>query len=175
MPFRSWDHQERRMKIRLAHSHTDRFILALLAVALLALVGCVLVATNYVQGMRSVRDLGFSIEGIEVANVQEATVALHVTNGSSLDLRLEELNLVLYLNGQYVGSYYEPFKPLRLARAEERSLPLVIGLQPVARPVIDAAQKRAEFAWLARGSVRVILPFREKTLLVSVREPWRER
>jgi hypothetical protein len=56
--------------------------------------------------------------------------------------------------------------------SEEPTLEFTVPLQPFYRQRLDEARATAKVTWLARGVARIVLPYRERTLLVSIREQW---
>lgn len=151
----------------------DRVIAATFILAVASLVGIALTTGSYIQGMRSARGLRLMLSEVRIDDpANRFTVVMHLQNRATVPLRLDDINLSFYVNGQYVGSNYQRFVARTVQPGEEPVLDFTVPLQPFYRQRLYEARATGRLSWEARGVARLLLPYRDRTLLVSIREQW---
>jgi hypothetical protein len=145
--------------------------------AILALVSAIsigLTATNYLEGMGAAGDLRFELSDLELkeGDAPEVVITFHLENQSPLEIELEKFHFSLYLNGEFVGSNYEPFTAKILTGLEEVVMRFRIPLQPFYIQHVERAREEKDFSWFLTGRAKLVLPFREDVVWLNLRESW---
>lgn len=146
-------------------------LLAILA--LFSATSIVLIATNYREGMSAASNLRFELNDLELKEAEpEVAITFRLENASPLSMRLEQVHFSLYLNGDFVGSNYEPFSSRDVSGFEETELHFRIPLQPFYLQYVKQAREQERFSWSLRGNAKLILPFREDVVWLDLNESW---
>lgn len=155
--------------------HVSTVAIILLAIlALLSAVSIAMTTTNYEEGIGAVGNLRFELSDLVLTEEDEPTVAIsfYIENISPLAMRLESMHFSIFLNGEFMGSNYEPFTERALDGLEETTLHFRIPLQPFYLQYVKKAREEEKFSWSLRGSAKLVLPFRENVVMLTLRESW---
>ena len=148
--------------------------IALAIIAALSAGSIAFSAVNYMRGMNAISDVRLNLSNLKLIEEGESEIhiAFHMKNTSPINVRLETFHFSLYLNGQFVGSNYEPFTEIVLAGLEDITMDFIIPIQPFYQQFISQAHQTDGFSWSARGRAKLLLPFRDRVIWMNINEPW---
>lgn len=134
----------------------------------------VITGMNYSEGTDAARKVKLELHDLQLrtGSKPEIEIVLRVSNGSSLDIKLEDLHFGVYLNGDFMGSNYDAFAGKVVAGSKKADLNFVIPLRPFYVQHIEQAQQQEEFEWFLRGQAHLYLPFNAHRLSLAIREGW---
>ena len=148
-----------------------------IALALLAVLAAVLVgvsARNYIQAMGAIREFRLALSDLELRNEgsPQVQVVFRVVNDSPIDIELDSFLFGLYLDGQFVGSNYEPFSQGTVASFGEVILAFDIPIESNYHQYLEAAREKDSYPWSVSGRYKLTLLDWEKVIWLDIRSRW---
>jgi len=149
---------------------------ALAILAVFSMASIAVTTMNYTQGVAAVRSVQLGTDKVELRDEgsPEVVVSFHLRNGSGISVRLEALDLYLYLNGHFMGTNYAPFAKIALDGFEETTMEFAMPITYLNRQFVERARQEEGFSWFVRGRAKLVLPYREREIWLYVREHWTE-
>ena len=149
-------------------------IVLLVVLVLLSTISIFITASNYRKGIDAARAVVLDLSQLELrmGDEPEIHITFRLSNGSPLDIRLENVHFSAYLNGTFMGSNYEVFAAQSLEGSEETDLNFVIPLSAFYLQHVEQAQQKEKFEWFLRGEADLRLPYGTRKFLLRIREPW---